>query len=52
MSTNPPQFCGKEETEKALEWLWKIEKAFDISELPDRLKLNFGIYMLAGNVES
>lgn len=47
-SVNPTKFQGKDGLDKAKKWLKEIEKAFDIIELPKRLKMKFGTYMIVG----
>lgn len=37
---------------KMEEWLWVIGKAFDVIELPKRLKLKYGSYMLLEDEEA
>lgn len=47
---NPPLFYGREGTNKAEKWLQEIEKASDIVELPESLKVKYGFYILVGDV--
>lgn len=35
-----------------MEWLWEIEKVFDIIECLERLKIMFGCYMLVGDAKT
>ncbi|CAN6445433.1 unnamed protein product [Victoria cruziana] len=52
MSTKPPQFSGREDPEKAEEWVEEIETALRIVETPDRLWVRFGTYMLIADAKA
>lgn len=39
MSTKPPNFSSREGSDRADKWLKEIEKAFNIVEVPNRLKV-------------
>lgn len=46
MGDNPLRFNGREGKDKIGSWLIEIDKAFDVVELLEQLKVKFGIYIL------
>lgn len=52
MSAKPPSFSGNEGSDWIEGSLRKIEKAINIIEVSDRLKVRFETYMLVDNVEA
>lgn len=52
MSATPPSFLGNEGPDKAEEWIKETKKAFDIQEVPERLKVKFGAYRLVGDAKA
>ncbi|KAF3776627.1 hypothetical protein EJ110_NYTH47723 [Nymphaea thermarum] len=48
MSMQPPVFTGDGSPDKAEEWIEKVERIFEVLEVPGGNKVNFGSYMLKG----
>ncbi|CAN6446851.1 unnamed protein product [Victoria cruziana] len=52
MSTKLPQFSGREDPEKAEEWVEEVETALRVVETPNRLWVRFGMYLLIGDAKA
>lgn len=52
MGVNPSIFNGRDAEDRAELWLMEVEKAFDIIELPGKLKARYDIYILIEDVKS
>lgn len=46
MGANPSKFNDRDRKDKTKSWLIEIEKAFNVIELLDRLKVRYKTYML------
>ncbi|CAN6476356.1 unnamed protein product [Victoria cruziana] len=52
MSTKPPRFSGREGPDRAEEWLEKVEKLFDIMDIPTRIWARFDIFLLIDDAKA